>query len=509
MEAEMSKELNIFYTSDIHGWFSATDYASGGSRQGGLEKCAPLFKKDGHTFIIDGGDTLQGSPLTACISASGQSPAGLAAELMNAAGYDFITLGNHDFNYGKAEIEKYLAGLNAVCLCANVSGIEGLRRTSLVTLENGLRIGLTGIVTEHVPKWEKPENLDGITIGDALEAASAAYRELKDLGAEITVCIYHGGFEKDPKTGRVLSAGGEDRAWEICEKLGFDILLTGHRHSPLEGIRINGTHCCQPPDKASSFIALQAELADDGKLRCSSALIKPGEKSSEALRSLLKPAEDEASVWLDRPVGFLAEAVAAKTHLENALYGSPLANFFNTVQLDATGADISAAALSNELRGFPVAVSTRDIVSAYIFSNTLKVLEIDRAGLLQALERCAAYYTLSPDGSPGISPEFLDPEPQHYNFDCFYGIEAVFDLRKPVGSRVLSIKYKDRELEPDMKLRLCVNSYRSSGAGGYPVYSSCKVLYSGQDEMTDLIARFIEAHPGYRPDSTPCFRLVY
>ena len=47
------------------------------------------------------------------------------AAIMNAGGYDFITLGNHDFNYGKEYLKKYLDNLNATCLCANVTDTTG------------------------------------------------------------------------------------------------------------------------------------------------------------------------------------------------------------------------------------------------------------------------------------------------------------------------------------------------------------------------------------------------
>lgn len=61
------------------------------------------------------------------------------AALLNLGGYDFVTLGNHDFDYGKQTIERYLAALNARCLCANVEGIHGVEKTAVVTIENGLR----------------------------------------------------------------------------------------------------------------------------------------------------------------------------------------------------------------------------------------------------------------------------------------------------------------------------------------------------------------------------------
>ncbi len=59
----MQRKLTIYYTSDTHGFFSPVDYATGGSVDSGLANCMSNFQHSGNTLVIDGGDTLQGSPL--------------------------------------------------------------------------------------------------------------------------------------------------------------------------------------------------------------------------------------------------------------------------------------------------------------------------------------------------------------------------------------------------------------------------------------------------------------
>ena len=59
------KKLTIYFTSDLHGYIYPTDYRGQGEKELGLFKCASLFRKDGNTLVIDGGDILQGSPLGA------------------------------------------------------------------------------------------------------------------------------------------------------------------------------------------------------------------------------------------------------------------------------------------------------------------------------------------------------------------------------------------------------------------------------------------------------------
>ena len=79
------------------------------------------------------------------------------------------------------------------------------------------------------------------------------------------------------------------------------------------------------------------------------------------------------------------------THLD--VYKRQVAELFNRVQLAATGADISCTSLGNEPVGLATPVTVRGVTAAYLFANTLVVLEVTREALCAALERCAAYFT--------------------------------------------------------------------------------------------------------------------
>ena len=178
----MNRNLTICFTSDIHGYFSDMDYATGTPGTTGLSRCASSFTHDGNTLILDGGDILQGSPFAYWLSREPVEGAKVSAQVMNLAGYHFVTIGNHDFNFGRETLESYLSHLDARCVSANVEGVSGVERTAVVTLENGLRVGITGVTTHFVNLWEKPENLVGIKVHEAFPAAAAALEELKAGG---------------------------------------------------------------------------------------------------------------------------------------------------------------------------------------------------------------------------------------------------------------------------------------------------------------------------------------
>ena len=499
----MEKTLTIFFTSDTHGYFAPVDYAAAAPAPTGLANCAANFVRDGNSLIIDGGDVLQGSPFTYWLQQRGSAEGPFVpARLMNLAGYQFVTLGNHDFNYGREVLERYLDGLDARCLCANVHGLPQVERSTVVTLENGLRVGLTGVTTSFIPVWEKPEHLTGIRVTDAVEAAREALEELRAAGADLTVCIYHGGFENDIPTGRPLSDTAENQAWRMCQELDFDVLLTGHQHMALPAAHIRNTWTCQPPDKARSYIRMAVSVRDDGSVRAESALLPAGGRTEPDMAAYLGEMHDEVSRWLDLPVGALDTALMPEDHLEMAVHGSLIANFFNQVQLDASGADLSATCLGNEVRGFDRAVSIRDVVATYIYPNTLATIRVNREILRKALERSAEYFDLDEDGKLRVSDSFLHPKEEHYNFDYISGIEAAIDISRPRGQRVLSIRRNGQELPPNTSLTLCLNNYRAAGSGGYEFYTECEVLNDTPVEVVELIMDYITKHKKITVDRT-------
>lgn len=506
------KSCTICFTSDTHGYLLGSQYARRTQSATGLLHCASAYEKDGNTLVLDGGDSLQGSPLIQYYMHRrcpwSRHP---VAEAFNAAGYDAVTLGNHDFNYGYDALEEYLTALDAVCVCANVTDHQGrlpLHRYTIRTLENGLRVGITGIVTGHVNVWESPENLTFLTVSDPLPAARQALEEMRSQ-CDLTICLYHGGFERDLATGAVLEDTGENIGWQLCQELGFDLLLTAHQHMPLPGRWLHGTYTLQCAANAVHFARITASREPSG-WQVQSELAAPAPSlapAAQAAAQSLEPLEEKVQAWLDEPVGCLTEEIFPLSKLELACQGSRLADLFNQVQLDWTGADFSCAALSNDLVGLGPHVTMRDILAAYPFPNTLVVLEVTPQELKEALERCAAYYTLE-NGAPRISDCFVLPKVEHYNFEFLAGLEAVFDLRRPVGQRVVALN-RDGSPLPDGTYTICMNNYRATGTGGYGVFRRCPVHRQYPQEMQELLADYIQRHSPVDISPQPPYRLLY
>lgn len=477
-------KLTIYFTSDTHGYLYPTNFCDQQPHPMGL--LSMRFPKDENTLIIDGGDTIQGSPLTYFCHVTGQQAP--VAAVLNQRGYDYVTLGNHDFNYGPENLGRYLHALHAKCLCANVRDEQGrlpLFPSIVHTLGNGLRVGLVGIVTDWVNRWEKKENLVGLTVSDPLAAAREA---IQNLQCDVLVGIYHGGIERDLKTGRLLSDTDENIACRLCEELPFDLLLTGHQHIALAGGQWQGVHIVQTPCNAAAYV----KVTMDENKRFSSELCPVPDHAdlTEEESALFARLND----WLDTPVGHLSRAIWPEDHLKMALEGSPIAAFFNLVQLDASGADISCAALANSVRGFDSAVTVRDVVASYVYSNTLCVLDVTGDILKKALEQCASYFAVDGQGRVTISDHFLAPKEAHYNYDYFDGVTYDINLNRPVGQRIENLLFRGAPVAPDQHFSLCMCDYRATGAGDFDFYRVCPHIRDIQTDISELILDYLRAH---------------
>ncbi len=503
------KQLKIYFTSDLHGYIFPTDYRDETDKHLGLLKIASNFEKDGNTLILDGGDTIQGSPMMTYLCRFEQQIHPMAT-ILNDVGYDFVTIGNHEFNYGFDYLKSYLNHLKPTCLCANIidkTSTLNIEPYAIKMLQNGLKVGVIGFTTDFIPIWEKPSNIVNIQVLETFSTVKKIHDNLRDK-VDILIGLYHGGFERDIITGNLLSVITENIGYKICEELSFDLLLTGHQHMNISPTLINKTYIVQPGHYANSYVKLDIEINEANKIaNVIGGLYPAGDTINTKLYETLLPLENEVQKWLDIPVGHLDVALEPTSHLQMALNGTYLANFINQVQLDYTGADISTTSFANSIKGFNKSVTIRDIVSTYVFSNTLKVLEVSGTVLKLALEACARYFEIE-DGQVVISKYFTYPKVCHYNYDYFSGIDYVFDLRNSVGSRVTSIKFKGQKVSPDQTFTLAMNNYRATGVGDFEFYCNCKVIKDILIEIPEIIIEYFHKHQQVVVDKTKYYQVI-
>ena len=497
------KNLKIYFTSDTHGFVYPTTYATTEEKPMGLLNIINSFDKDENTLIIDCGDTIQGSPFATYLS-SKEFDVHPIASVMNEGKYDYVTLGNHDFNYGFEYLRKYLQNLNAKCVCTNIidkTNTLPISKYDIKTLPDGTRVGIIGFTTDFIPIWEKDYNLTNFEVLPTFESVKEVHDSIKDE-VDFLIGIYHGGFEYDLESHKKLSDSSENIAYKVSKELDFDLLLTGHQHMEIFDSTIFNTHIVQPPHNGSKYVEINVS---DDKITSSlkSVQINPNQKMYNELMDI----ENEVQQWLDKPVGFLDTELLPKSHLEMALEGSLLANFINQIQLDISGADISCTSFANTIKGFSKEVSVRDIVSTYVYPNTLFVLEASYEVIKKALERSAGYFDKE-NGEVIVSERFLKPKVEHYNYDYYSNIEYTIDLNNPLNNRITSIKYKGKELSPQDKLTLVMNNYRASGTGGYEFFTECPIVKEIQIEMPEIIINYFKEHKNVTVDKSTYYNVI-
>lgn len=249
------------------------------------------------------------------------------------------------------------------------------------------------------------------------------------------------------------------------------------------------------------------------------AVVSGGEKrfSSETVRAHGKCRADwlaefadlerGAQEWLDQVVGHLKTPMTPDTPLRMAAEGTALADLFNTVQLAASGAQLSVTSLANDAAGLPQIVCRRDILNAYPYTNTLTVLEITGAVLRRAMERSAEYFTRNADGSLRVSDCFLEPKVEHYNYDYYAGMTYAYDIARPVGERVVELTFNGTPVKDTDVFTACLSSYRASGTGGYDCYVGCPVVREIGTEMSDLLLDYFRQYGGDIPLARGSFRV--
>ncbi|OJF94149.1 bifunctional UDP-sugar hydrolase/5'-nucleotidase [Alkalibacterium sp. 20] len=497
-------EFTLFETSDVHGYLYPTDYQSRKHEQEqGLFKIATLLKRErqattGPSLTIENGDIIQGSPFTHYLVKHKKS-AKYLTDAVNQLNFDVGIIGNHEFNYGLDYLNSAVETSKYPFLCANIVKSDGslaFGQAYKIFVQDGIKVAILGLTTQYIPNWEHPENYKGLTFLSATETAKKYIPELREQ-ADIVVVSYHGGFEKDFKTGKETEVQtGENEGYKILEEVeGIDVLLTGHQHRLIAEV-VKNTAVIMPGHKGEYLgkVVIELEKNNDTvtiKKMKPELLSVDGVPVDEKLSNQLKWLNDEVEEWLDQPVGqvkgdmqiFDVEKARREEH--------PYIEFINRVQMYYTKCDISGTALfNNTVNGFDESVSLRDVVLNYIYPNTLAVLKVTGEDLKNAIERSATYFKVKDDNQITINPEFMNPKPQMYNYDMYEGIDYTIDVAQPEGERVVEFKYQGKDILPNDELEIVINQYRAVGGGDYGMFDATKIIREVTIPMSELIGDY-------------------
>ncbi|WP_205207684.1 bifunctional UDP-sugar hydrolase/5'-nucleotidase [Bacillus sp. P14.5] len=503
--------VTILETSDVHGNIFPVNYGTNEIQPLGLAKAAAIIKRfkseNEHVLTIDNGDIIQGTPLTYhYVKFMGDEPNPMV-EVLNHLQYDAAVIGNHEFNYGLQVIKGAADQSSFPWLSANIldnsSGLPYFGTPYIIKeFNNGLRAAVLGVTTHYIPNWENPEHIHGLVFDDAFEAAKFWVDHIrKKEEPDILIVSYHGGFENDPQSGKPTEPHtSENQGYRMCTEIqGIDVLLTGHQHRQLTGT-VNGVLILQPGFNGEyvgkADIVLEKSTGRWNIIDKKSELLPVGvEEEDEEVLQLVNKYETYTQEWLDQPIGFIEGDMTISDPVQARMEEHPLVEFINEVQMDALGVKISNTALfNNSAKGLPNTVTMRDIVSNYVYPNTLTAIEISGKDMKEALERSASYFLVDESGEVIINPAFSVPKPQHYNYDMWEGIQYTVNISKEIGSRIENLEYNGNPVDMEGKYEVVMNNYRAGGGGEYPMFKNRPITKSSQIDMTEMLANYFLKH---------------
>lgn len=233
MGAYAQKHLEVLHTNDTHSCImplnpNLADTAVAG-RGGFLRRVAMIKEeraKNPDLLLIDSGDFSQGSPFYTMFKGD------VEVGLMNLMGYDAVTIGNHEFDFGLENMARIFKMAKFPVVCANYdftgTCVEGLVKPYVIIKRNGLRIGLFGLS----PQLEGLVDLSkckGVTYLDPVEVGNRVAAELKhDKKCDVVICVSHLGWLRPDEMGdQKLLASSKD----------IDLVLGGHSHSYFKALR--------------------------------------------------------------------------------------------------------------------------------------------------------------------------------------------------------------------------------------------------------------------------------
>ncbi|MFW6266622.1 MAG: bifunctional metallophosphatase/5'-nucleotidase [Halanaerobiales bacterium] len=216
------KQIDALSTNDFHGRVESGDEPGAAKVMGAITHYRDA-NEDG-TFVIDGGDSFQGTPI------SNLNDGDPVAEFMNKAGYVAQAIGNHEFDWGTDKVEYFDEITDFPLMAANIvykdSGehVEWATPTEMITVD-GLDIGLIGIATPDTRGTVMPSNIEDIEFTDPAESIKERAKTLEEEGADMIIVVSHMPGETDSETGEV---SGE--LIETAEKVNVDGIVGGHSH---------------------------------------------------------------------------------------------------------------------------------------------------------------------------------------------------------------------------------------------------------------------------------------
>lgn len=486
-EATMAGKTVILHTNDVHGAIAGYAYITA------LK--ADYEAKGAEVILVDAGDYSQGTSYVSVTK-------GLdAIEMMNAAGYDVVTLGNHEFDYGYTQLKDNMAKAKFKVLCADVFNADGtpiFDANYTYTTKSGVKVGFFGMETPETQTKANPTKIKGLTFAtnDAFTKAAADQVEaLKD--ADVVICLAHLGVDGESKPYRSTDL--------YAAVKGIDFIIDGHSHTVMtkgekgEPIQSTGT----------AFANIGVIVIDDATKKIeSNSLFEI--KEDTAKDATVAAAAQKIIDRIDKEYG----AVFAKSEVELNGAKAPNGNRDSetnngdlitdamvwkilqdkeslTVDADHVVAVTNGGGIRKAIN--PGDVTKKSINEVLPFGNTVVTIYITGAELLEALE-ASTYCT--PDaigGFPQVSginytistAVAYDANAETYPASTYYGPKSI--------NRVTINSINGKEFKADDTYAVITNDFCGGGGDTYYAFAAATAKFDTGIPLDEVVMEYITA----------------
>lgn len=454
---DMTGQLVIIHTNDSH---ARVDDNMGFSSVAALKAA---YKKAGATvLLLDAGDTLHGKPMFNL--SKGES----AVEILNAAGYDAMAPGNHDFHYGAAQLKKLSAKMDFPLLAANVTRKGAAYfKTNVVIERDGLKIGIFGLATPETAYKTNPLNVEGLKFEAPIATARKQVRELQKKDVDYIIALCHLGLEGEYTTEKLAKA-----------ITGIDVIIDGHSHSVLEeGLVVKGTLIASTGEYIEKIGVVT--ITADGKASAQLVSAEQFSGKDAAVDKLINGLKKKTDDLLNVVVG--STSVDLDGERENVrTRETNLGNLIADAMLDATGADVAM----NNGGGIRMTIPQGKITKAQIlevlpFSNYVVLKEVSGKDILTIMEMGIALYPEAAGGFPQVA-----------------GIRFEYDSSRAAGKRIVNAWIGGEKLVAAKKYTFATNDFLAAGGDGYDMLAKAKTL-GEYSTLEDIVMDFLADNPDY------------
>ncbi len=487
---DLTGHIVILHTNDVHG--AIDNYASVAALKDAYEAAGA------QVLLMDAGDFSQGS------TSVNVSEGATAVELMNMAGYDVATTGNHEFDFGYANLKTLMEQAEFPILAANAFTAEGelaMDEANHTFQLGDVTVGVFGLATPETATKAHPAKLEGVTFLAEDELFACAQEQVDELtaaGCDYIICLGHLGIDAE-------STG--NRSIDLLENVtGIDVFIDGHSHSTQSDIaeETNGTGMVGDTVLTSTGTKLESvgvvDIAADGTIDASTLSMEelnategftPDQDIATRVSEINAQIEEDmgqvigtSEVDLD---GVRENVRASETNLGDLITDAML------WQAGQDNEEVDAAITNGG--GIRASIAAGDITKKSVndvlpFGNTLYVVELTGAELLEALE-----------ASTYCTPEPVGAFPQVAGIEFTINTGAAYDAgenypgttyAEPTSiNRVTILTVGGQAFDADATYTIVTNDFLAAGGDTYYAFSAAESGYDTGISLDQVVMDYI------------------